>query len=143
MGVFPPFAHSVVLTFCFVATALENVAKGVAFVESCKKIERSPGDSQAISWFWATSRSQPGIFEPTILASGCIPRGHLSPRSHSRSKGSSQLRPPPELGVEIKAVLVSWITKLVSNDNIINKEDGRSIAIHVFQGLKLSGEVSG
>jgi hypothetical protein len=36
--------------------------------------------------FWTTSRSQPGIFEPTILASGCIPRGHLSPRPHSRSK---------------------------------------------------------
>ena len=40
-------------------------------------------------------------------------------------------------------MLVSWITKLVSNDNIISKEDGRSIAIRVFQGLKLSGEVSG
>ncbi len=59
------------------------------------------------------------------------------------SKGSSRLRPPLELGVDIKAVLVSWITKLVSNDNIINKEDGRSITIHVFQGRKLPGEMSG
>ena len=40
-------------------------------------------------------------------------------------------------------MLVSWITKLVSNDNIINKEDGRSITIHVFQGRKLPGEMSG
>ena len=40
-------------------------------------------------------------------------------------------------------MLVPWITKLVSVDNIISREDGRGITINVFQGLKLSGEVSG
>ena len=110
---------------------------------SCNKFERPPGDSRVISWFWLSSSSQPGIFEPTLLAFGCIPRGHSSPRSLSRCKGSSRLRPPPELDIEIKAMLVPWITKLVSVDNIISREDGRTITINVFQGLKLSGEVSG
>ena len=40
-------------------------------------------------------------------------------------------------------MLVPWITKLVSVDNIISREDGRTITINVLQELKLSGEVSG
>jgi hypothetical protein len=76
VGVLPPLAHSVVQLFASSSTALDNYPEGGAFVESCKKIERPPGNSQAISWFWTTSRSRPGIFEPTILVSGCIPRGH-------------------------------------------------------------------
>ena len=52
-------------------------------------------------------------------------------------------RPSPEPCIEIKAVLAPWITTLVSIDNIISREDGRGITINVFQGLKLSGEVSG
>ena len=40
-------------------------------------------------------------------------------------------------------MLAPWITTLVSIDNIISREDGRGITINVFQGLKLSGEVSG
>lgn len=139
----PPLARSVVLLFASWSYGPKNLAKRGPFVVSCKKTERPPDDSRVISWFWTTSKSQPGIFESTILASGCTPRGHSSPRSHSRSKGSSRLRPPPELGIEIKAVLVPWIIKLVSGDNIISREDGRSITINVFQGLKLSGEVSG
>lgn len=39
-------------------------------------------------------------------------------------------------------MLIPWITELISGDNIISREDGRSITINVFQGLKLSGEVS-
>ena len=40
-------------------------------------------------------------------------------------------------------MLAPWITTLVSIDNIISREDDRGITINVFQGLKLSGEVSG
>ena len=139
----PPLAALSVLLFASWSNCLSIRAKRGYFVVSCKKIEQHPDNSRVIPWFWTTSRSQPGIFEPPILASGCTPRGHSSPRSHSRSKGSSRLRPPPELGIEIRAVLVPWITKPVSGDNIISREDGRSITINVFQGLKLSGEVSG